>query len=102
MFEFFRKDPPETKSLSGGNMFALSLAGPARWSARDVAGLARSGMIGNTIAYACIRKIAGAAASVPWLLYDGDDELDSHPLLALLNRPNPGEDGGPGGAANHG
>ena len=93
MFEFFRKDPSETKSLGGGNMFALSLAGPARWSARDVAGLARSGMIGNTIAYACIRKIAGAAASVPWLLYDGADELDSHPLLALLNRPNPGEDG---------
>jgi HK97 family phage portal protein len=47
----------------------------------------------NPVAYACIRKIASAAASVPWLLYDGVQELDSHPLLTLLARPNGGEDG---------
>jgi HK97 family phage portal protein len=32
--------------------------------------------------------IAEAAASVPWLLYEGAAELDDHPLLALLARPN--------------
>ncbi len=47
----------------------------------------------NAIAYACVRKIASAAASVPWLLYDGAAELESHPLLALLARPNLSEDG---------
>jgi hypothetical protein len=37
--------------------------------------------------------IAEAAASVPWLLYDGDEELSDHPLLGLLNRPNPFQSG---------
>lgn len=94
MFEFFRKAAPETKSAGGGaGLFALSLSGSARWTGRDAASLARNGVMGNTIAYACIRKIAAAAASVPFLLYEGADELESHPLLALLTRPNAGEDG---------
>ncbi len=92
MFEFFRKAPPETKSMNSG-LFALSLPFRARWSSRDVAGLARNGAMGNTVAYACIRKIAGAAASVPFLLYEGADEVESHPLLALLVQPNASEDG---------
>ncbi|HVV29113.1 MAG TPA: phage portal protein [Rhizomicrobium sp.] len=90
MFEFFRKTAPERKSAP---LIALSLPGAPRWGARDAAGLARAGVMNNAVAYACIRKIAGAAASVPWLLYDGAAELDSHPLLTLLARPNPHEDG---------
>ncbi|MDB5736084.1 MAG: Phage portal protein [Alphaproteobacteria bacterium] len=91
MFEFFRKAPPEKKSAAP--LIALSLQGRARWGARDAASLARLGVMQNAVAYACVRKIAGAAASVPWLLYDGAQELESHPLLALLLRPNPNEDG---------
>jgi HK97 family phage portal protein len=102
MFEFFRKAAPqaksaaETKSLDGGPggaMFALSLSGRARWSGRDGASLARNGVMGNAVAYACIRKIAGAAASVPFLLYEGARELERHPLLNLLAQPNGSEDG---------
>lgn len=96
MVAFFRKAPPETKSMTrpmNGGLFALSLAGRARWSSRDVAGLARNGVMGNAVAYACVRKIAGAAASVPFLLYEGAGEVESHPLLALLARPNAGEEG---------
>ncbi|MEJ1967103.1 MAG: phage portal protein [Rhizomicrobium sp.] len=47
----------------------------------------------NAIVYRCVRMIAEAAASVPFLLYDGAAELDAHPLLSLLLRPNPEEDG---------
>jgi phage portal protein BeeE len=90
MFEVFRKSPPEVKSAP---MIALSLQGRARWGSRDTASLARIGVMKNAIAYACVRKIATAAASVPWLLYEGDSELESHPLLTLLARPNPQEDG---------
>ena len=96
MFEFFRRTPPEQKSgapHSNGTMIALQLQGRARWSSRDTAGLARMGVMRNAIAYTCIRRIASAAASVPWLLYDGAQELESHPLLALLQQPNPNEDG---------
>jgi len=91
MFEFFRKPPLEKKS--GAPLVALSLQGRARWGGRDAASLARTGVMQNAIAYACVRKIAGAAASVPWLLYDGAEELESHPILALLARPNACEDG---------
>jgi HK97 family phage portal protein len=91
MFDFFRKAPPEKKG--GAPLIALSLQGRARWSARDTASLARIGVMHNAIGYACVRKIASAAASVPWLLYDGAQELESHPLLSLLMRPNANEDG---------
>ena len=33
--------------------------------------------------------IAEAAASVPLFLFDGESEVDEHPLLALLAKPNP-------------
>jgi HK97 family phage portal protein len=90
MFEFFRRSPPLTKSQP---LIALSLASRARWSPRDYAGLAREGVMKNAIVYRCVRTIAESAASVPFLLYDGAAELAAHPLLALLTRPNPEEDG---------
>jgi HK97 family phage portal protein len=37
--------------------------------------------------------IAEAAASAPWLLYEGEREVEDHPLLALLGRPNPVQSG---------
>jgi HK97 family phage portal protein len=95
MLEFFRRrQPPERKSTAfPANMFALSLGSQPHWAARDGQSLARIGVMQNAIAYACVRKIASAAASVPWLLYDGDAEVESHPLKALLARPNAMEDG---------
>jgi HK97 family phage portal protein len=83
---------PEMKSGSSP-LIALSLAGRARWSPRDTASLARIGVMGNVVANRCVRMISSAAASVPWLLYDGAAELETHPLLALLARPNGQEDG---------
>jgi HK97 family phage portal protein len=44
----------------------------------------------NAILYRAVRMISEAAASVPLLLYQGDEEITEHPLLALLARPNPG------------
>jgi len=90
LFRLFRQ-PPERKSAQP--LIALTLGGAARWGARDASGLARIGVMQNAIAYACVRKIAGAAASVPFLLYEGAVEVESHPLLALLAQPNPQEDG---------
>lgn len=48
----------------------------------------------NVIAYACINEIAGAVASIPWVLYRKGGrktrtEVTEHPLLDLLKRPNP-------------
>ncbi|HEY0302203.1 MAG TPA: phage portal protein [Rhizomicrobium sp.] len=92
MLNFLRRaaTPPQHKSAP---LIALSLGARARWSPRDYAGLAREGVMKNAIVYRCVRMIAESAASVPFLLYDGEAELSAHPLLALLARPNPEEDG---------
>jgi HK97 family phage portal protein len=87
-----RAGASETKGLSAP-LIALSLAGRPSWSNRDYATLAREGVMANAIAYRCVRVIAEAAASVPWLLYEGDIEEESHPLLALLANPNGWESG---------
>ncbi len=87
---FFRR-APETKAAPP--LIALSLMGAPRWGARDFPSLAREAVMGNAIAYRCVRMIAEGAASVPWLLYEGAQEIESHPLLALLAGPNPQEEG---------
>jgi HK97 family phage portal protein len=73
---------------------ALHTHGEARWTRRDYAGLAREGFMRNPIVYRSVRLIAEAAASVPWLLYEGATEFDRHPLLDLLARPNQKQAGG--------
>jgi HK97 family phage portal protein len=86
-----RARAPETKASP---LVALQLLGRApSWSPRDYATLAREGVMQNAIAYRCVRMIAEAAASVPWLLYEGATELEDHPLLSLLIQPNTGESG---------
>ncbi len=42
----------------------------------------------NPVVYRSIRMIAEAAASVPLILSEGENELNSHPLLDLLKAPN--------------
>lgn len=83
---------PESKAMSP--FVALSLLGRApSWSSCDYSTLARVGVMQNAIAYRCVRMIAEAAASVPWLLYEGETEIEEHPLLELLKKPNPRESG---------
>lgn len=81
--------PPEAKASRTAALVALLSAGRARWSGRDYASLAREGYARNAIAYRAVRMIGEAAASVPLVLMEGARELDEHPLLALLARPNP-------------
>lgn len=65
-----------------------------RWTPRDYAAFVREGYKKVVWVYACVREIATAVSSVPWLLYayDGQgnaQEVGRHPLLDLLRRPNP-------------
>jgi HK97 family phage portal protein len=77
----------ETKQAGG--FVALHLQGGSSWTRADYGGLSREGFMKNAVVHRAVRMIAEAAASVPWLLYEnGTDELDAHPLLDLLARPN--------------
>ena len=49
----------------------------------------REGYERNAVCHRCVRMVAEAAASVPWLMYAGREELIDHPLLDLIERPNP-------------
>lgn len=83
----------ETKRSATGPLIALHQAGRPQWTPRNYAALAQAGFAANAIGHRCVRMIAEAAGSLPWLLYDGDAEVTSHPLLELLKTPNPGMPG---------
>ena len=89
---FGEEGPPHVKAAPSA-LAALHIQGQPRWSSRNYAVLAREGYMRNPIAYRSIRLIAENAAAIPWLLFDGDVEIEDHPLLNLLRIPNPHESG---------
>jgi HK97 family phage portal protein len=84
---------PEDKASKTGAVIALHSAGRAVWTPRTYAALTRAGYMKNPIVYRAVRMVAEAAASVPWILHDGAAELDDHPLLSLLGKPNAHQSG---------
>lgn len=79
----------ETKSSRAAKLLAMHALGQPHWTTRDAATLTREGYERNAIVYRCVRMIAESAASVPWLIYAGREEIVDHPLLGLIERPNP-------------
>ena len=79
----------EAKASRTAKLIAWAAGGQPVWTPRDLASLAREGFAKNAVVYRSVRMIAEAAASVPLFLADGETEVDEHPLLALLAKPNP-------------
>ncbi len=94
-FDFLRRGKadatPERKASATGPVVAWHSAGRVAWSPRDTAALTRSGFIGNPVGYRAVKMIAEAAAALPLVLQDRDRRFETHPLLALLARPNPAQ-----------
>ena len=84
---------PEEKRSAAGPLIALHQLGRPQWTPRNYRALAAEGFAANPVGYRAVRMIAEAAASVPWLLYDGEAECGKHPLLDLLRKPNPAQAG---------
>ena len=84
---------PEQKRSVTAPLISLHSVGRPQWTPRNYAALTREGFASNAIGYRSVRMIAEAAASVPWLAYDGEAEASTHPLLSLFARPNPGQPG---------
>ncbi len=67
-------------------------AGAARWLERRFDVLAAEGYERNPIVYACVSKLAQAAASVDVQLYRRRGgklaKIETHPLLTLMEKPN--------------
>lgn len=63
------------------------------WTPRRFDKLAKEGFESNVYVFRAVMEIAQACAGIPWLLYQRSrrqvTELEDHPLLDLLHRPNP-------------
>ncbi len=68
-------------------------AGQPEWMRRDAVKFADEGYRLNVIAHRAVSMIATAASSVPWKLTErkarASRVVEHHPLLSLLNNPNP-------------
>jgi HK97 family phage portal protein len=85
--------PPEQKASRTARLIALESGGRARWTPRDYAALTREGYSRNAIVYRAVRLVAESVGGLSFLLYEGAAEHSAHPLLELIARPNPRQDG---------
>jgi len=85
--------PPEQKVSRTARLIAIEGGGRPRWTPRDYAALSREGYAKNAIVHRAVRLIAESIGGLSFVLYEGAAELTAHPLLDLLARPNPRQDG---------
>ena len=78
---------PEKKDV--GNMVGYFGVGTSKSRNYKYEDLAEEGYMKNSIVYRCVNEIAKGASAVPFMVKAGDQVLDSHPIVTLLNRPNP-------------
>jgi HK97 family phage portal protein len=83
----------EHKQSRAGPLFALFGAGQPTPTPRRYDKLAEEGFQKNAIVFRCVNLISECAAAVPWTIFrrrgSSKERLDVHPLLTLLERPNP-------------
>ena len=83
----------EQKQSAAGPLIAFRGAGQAVMMPRRIDKFADEGYVRNVIAHRAINEVARGVACVPWKLFrpSADDraEVDGHPLLDLIDRPNP-------------
>jgi phage portal protein BeeE len=84
---------PEQKTSRTASVISLDGGGRARWTPRDYAALAREGYVKNAIVYRAVKLVAESVGSLTFLVYEGAQERDRHPLLDLISKPNPRQDG---------
>lgn len=88
------KGAPARKDSAVAPMIAMRNLGRPVWSSRNYRAFSKEGYAQNVIAYRSIRLIAEAVAAIPLLAYDErGEELSEHPLLKVLERPNPWQSG---------
>lgn len=88
MFSFLKKKAMEKKS-SRFSTFLYQPLGTPLWTENHFEKQVRSGYYKNPIVYRCVNLIARSIASVPIILHKKDVKILRHPVLDLLQYPNP-------------
>lgn len=85
--------PPETKYSSVGSLISARMLNLPQWPRRSFEQICKEGYQQNPIVNACVYMTARAAACIPLEIERNETEADIPELRALLNRPNPVQDG---------
>ena len=95
--EITRQKKHEVKASDVGHLISLFKLGQAQWTPRDYAALAREGYTQNVAVFGSVREITSGAKSLQWQLFSKrgqtKTEITDHPLLTLINKPNPQQAG---------
>jgi HK97 family phage portal protein len=83
----------EAKASSVGALISARVLNLPQWPRRSFEQSAKEGYQQNPIVNACVWKTTRAGAAVRLAIMQGDKEIDIPELRALLNRPNPAQDG---------
>ena len=79
----------DTSKKALGNMVTYFGVGGGGSKSYKYSDLASEGYMKNAIVYRCVNEIAKGAASVQYMVKSGDDVVEQHPVIALIDRPNP-------------
>ena len=82
----FNTQKKEVKQSNMMGYFGVGTEQPKNYKYED---LAKEGYLKNAIVYRCVNEISKGASAVPFLVKAGDQIIEQHPLIDLLNRPNP-------------
>ncbi|MEM9968309.1 MAG: phage portal protein [Pseudomonadota bacterium] len=93
VFDFLKRDTaaaelPAQKASATGPVIAFQTSGRVAWSPRDTVSLTKVGFCGNPIGFRAVKLIAEAAAALPLVFQDASRRYETHPIMALLARPN--------------
>ncbi len=84
---------PESHKAAGSYGFVqMETQGAARWTRRELGALVRESYMKNPVAYRAMRLVAESVADIPWLVFDGAEEVADSVLGRLLARPNARQD----------
>ena len=89
LLDRFRTKPPKKKeSPVWPAIVSLTGATPFLWTPKDYARLSEAGYENVAAVFGCVSLVAKSAAAIDWYVMSGENELEKHPLLTLLQRPN--------------
>ena len=77
---------PEVKNSNMMGYFGVGTEETKQYKYDD---LAKEGYLKNAIVYRCVNEISKGASAVPFVIKNGDQIVEQHPLIDLLMRPNP-------------
>lgn len=76
------------KSSGAGGAISAYKIGQPQWTPRNYKQLSEEAYQKNVIAYKCIKLVSGNFASVDWYVTRNGEEVEDHPIIALLQKPN--------------